>query len=264
MGFDPYGPGNPRSLSNDRADPRMVAPLRVCHPSVVASCRCQLSSFDTRSPDAGASPVKPLDSPRSTLPPQVNAPAEPDVLATARDDRSLPASSSPSPPGRPPLFVITCTTPPMASAPYSALCGPGTNSMRSMLPTSISARSTPPPNAFMRTPSTSTSVKSDSPPRGNIDVSAPRPPLRFTVSPGTVRSASPKLSTWRSRSCADVITVTLPITFSSGVSICAAETTIDSAMGLIASARSMARTSSAASGVGSVAPCRPGASASSR
>ena len=36
-----------------------------------------------------------------------------------------------------------------------------------------------------------------------------------------------------------MITVTLPITFSSGVSICAAETTIDSATGLIASARSM-------------------------
>ena len=43
-------------------------------PACAASCRCQLSSFDTRSPDAGASPVKPLDSPRSTLPPQVNAP----------------------------------------------------------------------------------------------------------------------------------------------------------------------------------------------
>ena len=51
------------------------------------------------------------------------------------------------------------------------------------------------------------SVKSLSPPRGKIDVTAPRPPLRETVKPGTDRSASCVLSSCRVRSSASSRTV---------------------------------------------------------
>src|SRR4051812_48190920 len=118
MGLDPYGPGKPRSLSNDRADPRMVAPVRVCQPSMVDSCRCQLSSFDTAPPGGGGGRVNPRDVPRPTRAPQVNPPAERGALTAARggqpwfgpaDDSPLPPSTSPSMTDRPPWRVITCT-----------------------------------------------------------------------------------------------------------------------------------------------------------
>ncbi len=63
--------------------------------------------------------------------------------------------------------------------------------------------------SFRRIPSTITSVKSLSPPRGKIDVTAPRPPLRETVNPGTDRRASCELSSCLVRSSASSRTVSV-------------------------------------------------------
>ena len=54
------------------------------------------------------------------------------------------------------------------------------------------------------------------------------PPVAATVSPGTVRSASATECTCFARSSAPVMTVTVDDTCDSGISTCAAETTMDS------------------------------------
>ena len=116
--------------------------------------------------------------------------------------------------------------------------------MRWMSATGSSEKSKPPPNAFTSTPSTSTSVKSDSPPRGKIDVIAPRPPDCVTVRPGTRRSASTTVSIWRAWRSARVMTVTLSGTSESGTSTCDADTTTDSSTAASRSGMSTARSSS--------------------
>jgi hypothetical protein len=65
-------------------------------------------------------------------------------------------------------------------------------------------------------PSTSTSVKSESPPRGKSDVSVPGPPVRATVKPGTVPSAPASVVTWRASSSRPEMTVTLSAVRESG------------------------------------------------
>ncbi len=96
-------------------------------------------------------------------------------------------------------------------------------------------KSRPPPKALARTPSTSTSVKSDSPPRGKIEVTVPGPPVRATAKPGTSRNASPRVVICRASRSARVMTLTLVPESESGVSICAPVTTRDSTTARMAS-----------------------------
>ena len=130
---------------------------------------------------------------------------------------------------------MTRTTEPIALDPNSALCGPRTISIRSTFSVVRCAKSYSPPNAFTGTSSTKTSVKLDSPPRGNTPVTAPWPPVAATVRPGTVRSASASEWTCRAWRSAAVITVTVDEACESGISTCAAETTTDSVSALSAS-----------------------------
>jgi hypothetical protein len=60
-----------------------------------------------------------------------------------------------------------------------------------------------------RTPSIKTSVKSDSPPRVNSEVTVPGPPFLWTVSPGTDSKGEPSMNCWRASMSLPAITVTL-------------------------------------------------------
>ena len=84
-------------------------------------------------------------------------------------------------------------TPPMASEPYSALCGPRSTSTRSIVPGAISAKLKSPAaplGSLTRMPSISTSVWPVLAPRSITPVVPAGPPACVTVSPGTERSAS--------------------------------------------------------------------------
>ena len=90
-----------------------------------------------------------------------------------------------------PCFVKSWITPEDASAPNSALSGPRTTSMRSMPVVVKPARLMAPPGSFMGTPSTSTNMPVDWPPRPNTSARLPGRPYCATCIPGTSRSTSP-------------------------------------------------------------------------
>ena len=75
-----------------------------------------------------------------------------------------------------PRFVTMLTTPVMASLPYSTLFEPRITSMPSIPVVARSPKSNAPPMSFAGTPSMSTLLKFELPPRTNNDV-APRAPL---------------------------------------------------------------------------------------
>jgi hypothetical protein len=88
---------------------------------------------------------------------------------------------------------MTLTTPPIASDPYSALCGPFSTSMRSIALGANIAKSKSPLAAvgsLMRMPSIITRVWPVLAPRSRIFVVEPGPPDSVMSSPGTVRKAS--------------------------------------------------------------------------
>ena len=149
----------------------------------------------------------------------------PVVDAAVRSRFRLPVSICARAAGAPPLRVITCTTPPIASEPYTALWGPRTTSMRSTSSSGTCDRSMPPPNALARTPSIMTRVKSDSPPRVNSDVTVPGPPFCWTVMPGTDRNAVESMNCCFASISMPSITVTLSGVRDRGWSTCDADTT---------------------------------------
>src|SRR5512133_689631 len=77
--------------------------------------------------------------------------------ASQRNDPYVPPSAAALAPGGPrPSRVTTCTTPAIASEPYSTLPGPRTISIRSTLSVVRLAKLYAPPGWFTGTPSTST------------------------------------------------------------------------------------------------------------
>src|SRR5580765_55443 len=158
IGFEPYGPGLPRSASSHRNVPRTPVASLFDQPTLPAAFVLRQSSLVTRSPLAGAVPVNPSERASSTPPPNDHCPVAPAPPARVCHVLWLPPSTEAEPVGGPPCRVVTCTMPPMASLPNSALCGPRTTSTCETSPKGSSEKSKPPPNAFARTPSTSTSV----------------------------------------------------------------------------------------------------------
>ena len=67
----------------------------------------------------------------------------------------------------------------------------------------------PPPNALARTPSISTSVKSDSPPRVKSDVTEPGPAVPLDRQSGHRLERRPSVNCWRAAMSRRLITVTL-------------------------------------------------------
>ncbi len=259
-GFEPNGPGEPRSESTYCTDAVISRPPAPSQPRLAPPCERRLSSFVTSVPSAGARPVKP--SSRwcdSDAAPCQRAPPALTVAAPLRAARP-PASAKAVPTTGPPRAVTIWMTPPIASEPYSALCGPRTTSTRAASATGTCERSRPPPKALARTPSTSTRVKSDSPPRGKTEVTVPGPPLRATAKPGTRRSASPSVSVCRASRSSRVSTLTLEPASESGVSTCDAVTVSTSLTARTASVSSRSvRPVSTREGVASI----PGAKARS-
>ena len=163
--------------------------------------------------------------------------------------------------GGPPALVMICTTPATASPPWRALWGPRTTSMRSTSASGTCDRSRPPPRLLARTPSTSTRVKSDSPPRRKSEVWAPGPPVCCTVSPGTERSTWLRPNCWRASRSACPMTVTLSARPDSGWPVWLAVTTTRSSMAVSDSWRTTGVRVLLATVTGT--PARPGALARS-
>ena len=107
-------------------------------------------------------------------------------------------------------FVMMFTTPPMASAPYSALVPPRTISMRSIISTGSSDRSVAPCRlSFIRTPSMRTSTWADAAPRMRTLFTDPAVPLSAISTPATFASASAAVRAPPAAISSPVITVTL-------------------------------------------------------
>ena len=99
-------------------------------------------------------------------------------------------------------------TPASASEPYSVERGPLTISMRSIMSGARFCSAAPPAVAGLtRTPSISTSVWFDSPPRMNADVSWPGPPLRPMSMPAWKRSSSAMSPACAARICVRSMTM---------------------------------------------------------
>ena len=77
IGFDPYGPGLPRSASSQRNVPRTPVASLFDQPALPAAFVLRQSSLVTRSPLAGAVPVNPSERASSTPPPNDHCPVEP-------------------------------------------------------------------------------------------------------------------------------------------------------------------------------------------
>ena len=186
-GSDPYGPGAPRSVSTRRS----VAWTSVPRVAAISSANPRLLFLGVIVRHGLAIGRLPGESVvREVIAAQLPLPAGELAGRRRRDSprlRGCRLRRGAVADGRPPRRVMICTTPPIASEPYNALCGPRTTSIRSTSPSGTWERSRPPPNALARMPSTRTSVKSDSPPRGKTEVSVPGPPFRATANPGTER-----------------------------------------------------------------------------
>ena len=151
-------------------------------------------------------------------PPRSDSDASREAYVPARTSASSVA-------GPAPRLVNICTTPLIASAPYSALAGPYNISIRSTLSSERFSKNWIPPTALMGVPSINTLVYRLSPPRRNSDVTPPYDPLCTTAAPGASRSASATVTTPRARSSSPLRTVTGWLTEDDGVGSRVAVTT---------------------------------------
>src|SRR3569833_2620484 len=119
-------------------------------------------------------------------------------------------------------------TPPMASEPYNAPCGPRSTSTWAMSPARSLEMSAAPlgvEGSASSIPSHSTLVWLALVPRRKIELWPPAPPAWVTDRPGTSRSTSVSERSWRASISGAVITVTLLASWLSGVGIRVALTT---------------------------------------
>ena len=124
-----------------------------------------------------------------------------------------------------PRLVVMLMTPVSASVPYNTLFAPRSTSTRSTPVVARSEKSKAPPMSLAGTPSISTFVKLEAPPRTKSDVRPPRAPVWTTSVPGTVRSDSSRSMFPSASSSAASSTVTEAPICDCGSSAAAAVTT---------------------------------------